>query len=161
MTATYEKIATNTLGSAVNTVTLSSIPATYTDLVIILNVSVTSNDSLGFRFNSDTGTNYSTTTLFGNGTTAGSNRNTGLTFAVGSIINSANHTANVYQINNYSNTTTFKTMIARESVATNTAQSSVNLYRSTSAISSITCFTQSSTNFTIGSTFTIYGIKAE
>jgi hypothetical protein len=63
MTATYEKIATTTLGSTTATVTFSSISGAYTDLVLVerLVKSITGG-SLQVRFNSDTGTNYSATT---------------------------------------------------------------------------------------------------
>ena len=37
MTATYEKIATTTLGSTQTSTTFSSIASTYTDIVIVVN----------------------------------------------------------------------------------------------------------------------------
>jgi hypothetical protein len=79
MPATYEPIATTTLGSAASSITFSSIPATYTDL----RLSVTTADAgatatyLALQFNSDTGANYSRTRITGNGSTATSNRTTG------------------------------------------------------------------------------------
>jgi hypothetical protein len=58
---TYEAIATQTLGSAAASVTFSSIPGTYTDLVIVCTpLRVTAGaEELVFQFNSDTGSNYS------------------------------------------------------------------------------------------------------
>ena len=76
MTATYEKIATTPLGSAAATVTFSSIPATYTDLVLICNPisTATSGAYMNMTYNSDTASNYSYTWMRGNGSTAASGR---------------------------------------------------------------------------------------
>jgi len=78
MPATYEPIATTTLGSAAATITFSTIAATYTDLRLTL-VFTTSvgGANVFFRFNGDTGTNYSYTSLEGSGSAASSSRNTG------------------------------------------------------------------------------------
>ena len=82
MPATYEPIATNTLGSAAANVTFSSIPATYTDLVIVYQaLAATGNPDMTAQFNGDTGSNYSATRLSGNGTAASSARYTSQTFA--------------------------------------------------------------------------------
>ena len=71
---TYVAIATNTLGSAAASVTFSSIPGTYTDLVIVTQAISATADNVGIRFNSDSGSNYSQTWLSGNGTSAISSR---------------------------------------------------------------------------------------
>ena len=71
MTATYDCIATTTLSSAQSSVTFSSISGSYTDLIIISDAILASgNDALGLRFNSDSGSNYSYTFMYGNGTSA-------------------------------------------------------------------------------------------
>lgn len=62
---------------------------------------------------------------------------------------------------NYSNTTTFKTMIGRNGAAAFDVEASVQLWRSTSAINTLQLFAgQGGINFTSGSTFTLYGITA-
>ncbi len=60
MAYTYELISTYTVPSATSSVTMSSIPATYTDLVIVGNYTVATGGGVGFscRFNSDSGSNY-------------------------------------------------------------------------------------------------------
>ena len=168
MPATYEPIATTTLGSATATVTFSSIPSTYTDLVLVMSAfGSASGADIRVQVNSDTASNYSLTRLVGY-TTAFSNRASNATYwqitnSVGIGSSSSEPTADVIQFMNYSNTTTNKTMLVRH----NQPQSSlmetaaqVGLYRSTSAITSIT-FTLSSGNYSSGSTFTLYGIKSE
>jgi hypothetical protein len=162
MTSTYEKIATNTLGSATATVTFSTISGAYTDLVLIMNYGQTSgNNSTKMRFNSDTGTNYSTTILSGNGTTAASSReSTVAQMTINDIGASSTLTTNaIVNIQNYANTTTYKTAITRGNTASAGTCTDVCLWRSTSAITSIDLFLAAST-FLSGSTFTLYGIKA-
>ena len=81
MTATYEKIATNTLGSAAASVTFSSISGSYTDLVLVCSgkSNTGSLDYTRIRVNSDTGSNYSRTYLGGNGSIAYSGRDSNAT----------------------------------------------------------------------------------
>jgi hypothetical protein len=167
MAITYEPIATTTLSSAQATVTFSSISGIYTDLVLIMSAfgSVSGQD-IRVQVNSDTASNYSLTRLVGY-TTAFSNRASNATYwqitnSVGIGSSSSDPTADVIQFMNYSNTTTNKTILVRH----NQPQSSlmetaaqVGLWRSTNAITSIT-FSLSSGNYSSGSTFTLYGIKA-
>jgi hypothetical protein len=167
MAITYEPIATTTLGSA-TTVTFSSIPATYTDLVLVVNGSTTratTSDTIRIQFNGDTGSNYSSTNLVGNGSAASSNRYsnetmpfvdgirlTGTDFPLASMI--------IYQVMNYSNTTTYKTILARGSAADFNVCAAVGLWRSTSAINSIYLQGDTVANFAIGTTFSLYGIAS-
>jgi len=164
MTATYEKIATTTLGSAQATVTFTSITGTYTDLVLITNSATGSNDiDMYIQVNSDTASNYSWTRLLGTGSSALSSRgsSSNLGYRVGNMSGSNVGQNNVIvQFQNYSNTTTFKTVLTRSNNASNLVEAFVGLWRSTSAITSMDIKTQSGT-FSIGSTFTLYGIKAE
>jgi hypothetical protein len=160
--ATYEPIATQTLGSTTTTVTFSSIPSTYTELVLVLVGKVTSSgQNLYIRFNNDSNSSYSRTLLFGNGSAAGSNRNTSQTaildFYVGlNVSGDSMHTINIM---NYANTTTFKTMLWRNGRTGEATQAIVGLYRSTSAINRID-LSVLGLNIAIGSTFTLYGISA-
>lgn len=173
MTATYEKIATTTLGSATASVTFSSISGSYTDLVLVA-VARTDraeyDDIMGMQFNSDTTTNYSTTIVNGNGTTATSSRQTSVAY-ITSRVGAASATAGVwtpviFNIQNYSNATTNKTALCRfnEPVSGGTdygVGATVGLWRSTAAITSILLKPIVGTNLISGSTFTLYGIKAE
>ena len=70
MTTTYEFIAKNVLSSNTSSITFSSIPQTYTDLVLIINGGNTGAVQVAIRFNGDTGNNYSNQSLTGNGATA-------------------------------------------------------------------------------------------
>jgi hypothetical protein len=157
MPSTYEKIATTTLGSATNTVTFNSISGSYTDLILVINGTLTGSAVKYINFNGDSAANYSITTLIGTGTSAVSSRY-GEPYL--DVYNSAaNPFMNVVKIMNYSNTTTYKTFFARQDAPSTTIEQIVGLWRSTSAITSLSIYTTSN-QFSTGSTFTIYGIKA-
>ncbi len=164
MALTYDKIATTTLTTSTATVTFSAISGSYTDLVLVCNIAqAAGNNGLRVRYNSDNASNYSYTTLNGNGTTASSARGTSETELV--IANTSGSTtlelAIIANIFNYSNTTTYKTSIGRGNRASSNVDATVGLWRSTSAITSITLALGASfptNNFASGSTFTLYGI---
>jgi hypothetical protein len=169
MTATYEKIATTTLGSAAASYTFSSIPATYTDLVLAINniYSTTSSPYIVLQFNSDTTSNYSSTILEGNGTAASSNRWTSQTeMYMGYNVASGTTSNGMALINifNYANTTTYKTVLARIGILNGSypgTGATVGLWRKTpEAINSIKVF-QNAGNLPSGCVLTLYGIKAE
>jgi hypothetical protein len=168
MPTTYEPIATTTLGSAAADVTFSSISGAYTDLVLIVSgrsARAATDDSLYIQFNSDTASNYSYTELKGNGSTASSARASSQTFLrPAANIDAASQPAGTFtpviiSINNYSNTTTYKTALSRNNMAAAEVTAVVGLWRSTSAITTIKVYAASA-NLATGSTFTLYGIKA-
>lgn len=166
--ATYEPIATTTLGSATATITFSSISGSYTDLIIAGGLRL-DNDGSGaqnaiIRFNSDSGSNYSYTYLLGDGSSAASGRGTnGTELFVSTVGNddTNRYSAEIWQINNYSNTTTYKTALFKHMVNYgNQVQAIVGLWRSTSAITAISVTASGSKNWAAGSTLTLYGITA-
>jgi hypothetical protein len=159
---TYTQIASTTLGSAASSVTFSSIPSTYTDLVIVSAPLATTAEEFVMQFNGDTGTNYSSTFLYGDGTAAGSVRVTNQTYAYLNYYGSVSTTQNtqIFSIMNYANTTTFKTVIGRASRANSGVDAVVALWRSTAAINSIAIKLKNGNNFLAGSTFNLYGIAA-
>ena len=163
MPATYEPIATQTLGSAVASVTFSSISGAYTDLILVLEGKTSASDDLYLQFNADTGANYSNTTLRGNGTTASTTRGTGtsgIRLSDSSSPTTSSACLSVAQIQNYVNATTFKTVLARSNNASTGIDAIVSLWRSTSAINSIKIYCGGASNLATGGTFTLYGIKA-
>lgn len=166
MAITYEPIATTTLTTSTATVTFSSISGNYTDLILVCNIAqAAGNNSLRYRFNSDTGSNYSYTDLKGDGSSATSGRESSITSGVAaSTSGSTSFELNViFQILNYSNTTTYKTTLGRGNRASSQTDATVGLWRSTAAITTIDLALGSSfptNNFASGSTFTLYGIKS-
>jgi len=155
------------LGSSTGTVTFSSIPSTYTDLVLIFTGTTTSSNNEFIQFNSDTGTNYSDTWVAGFGPGASPNPDSGRhSNATGSYTgnNTTAQAIKIINIFNYANTTTYKTAITRWSSGSGSdynaaAMALVSLWRSTAAINSIALYRAAGT-YNSGSTFTLYGIKA-
>ena len=163
----YEVIRTETVGTAVASVTFSSIASTYTDLVLVCYARTTraaTSDNIIVRFNSDSTAIYSATALFAD-TGVGSARSSGDTSCFWAYIPAASQNGNTYgasimNIMNYSNTTTYKTAISRSNNTNAQIETTANLYRSTSAISTLTISSGTANNIAAGSTFTLYGIKA-
>jgi hypothetical protein len=165
MTATYEPISTQTLGTAVSDVFFTSIPQTYTDLVLVMVGGCAANAGIGYRFDSDSASNYSVTFVEGS-TAASSNRYTSETFMrIGFNVTWSTGLYNIAisHIQNYTNTTTAKTVLSRVADLTNNGTgASVGLWRKTpEALNSINIMTSNGNNFLVGSRFTLYGIKAE
>jgi len=165
MTATYESIRTQTLDTAVADVFFTSIPQTYTDFVLVMVGGCTINAGIGYRFNSDNTTNYSVTFLEGNGSAASSNRYSNQTFmriGFNPTWSSGLFGTAISHIQDYTNTTTYKTVLSRINDMTNGALgASAGVWRKTpEALSSINIMTSNGTTFLVGSTFTLYGIKA-
>lgn len=164
MPATYDSIATQTLGSTAATVTFSSIPSTFTDLILISSVKFATggaNGTFHFQFNGDTATNYSFTYIQGNGSSVISGR--GANATIGVLGQGGNSSGNEFgigiaQIQNYSNTTTNKTVLTRANESSAVVQTWVSTWRNSNAINSI--LISGAYSFAAGSTFTLYGIKA-
>lgn len=160
MPSTYEKVIA-AAGTGATSVTLSVIPATYTDLVLVMNGTASSGTNVYARFNGDTGSNYSVTRIVGNGSTATSDRNSNYT-SLQTFMGYYDTTVgtSIMQVMNYANTTTYKTALARYNYTTNEVTAAVGLWRSTAAINSITILTSNAATFPSSTTFTLYGMKA-
>lgn len=163
---TYEPIATTTLSSASPTVTFSSISSTYTDLVLIAQLTTAAATNMRIRFNGNTASNYGSTHMTGDGANASAAReNTnvaGLIDYAGGYPNGGASSVSTYviNINNYSNTTTYKTWLNRASNAGTGTEVTAGTWRQTDAINEVQIRTSSSGNMSVGSIFTLYGIKA-
>lgn len=174
--STMTPIATTTLTSNVATFTFTSIPQTYTDLVLVMNYAgcnssgVAANTSAQLRLNADGGGNYSETVLYGFGSSAAGGRETTQTVYWIADYGYIASTANVFgttilHFMNYSNTTTYKTILER-SAHVDSAQSvsmgstlTTGLWRSTTAITSVDLRMNSTNLYRSGSQFTLYGVK--
>jgi len=161
--STNTPIASQTLSSAASSVTFTGIPQNFTDLVIVISPTLTVTEDLHMRFNGDTGSDYSFTALSGSGSAAFSARASTQTLLRYSYITdapTAGGTQSIININNYSNTTTNKTILIRTGAAADGVEAIVGLWRDTSAINQITLFLSGSGQYNTGSTFNLYGIAS-
>jgi hypothetical protein len=167
MPVTYTPIATNTLTSASATVSFTSISQTYTDLVLVVQCGNSANaqSNIAVRVGNgsyDSGSNYSRTIIYGDGSSAISARTTNDTYlpiAAGAANNTVVGVNNIHFMN-YSNTTTNKTFLSRGDQTSLYTVATVGLWRSTAAINQIQLLLATGGNFVAGSTFTLYGIKS-
>ena len=175
-TNTYVALKTTTVtGSPASDITFTSIPTTYTDLMLVVTGSAASGNigTSYIQLNGDTGTTYSTTYMAGNGSTATSSRfSSSHGIAIGGITAGiqTNQQTTTAHIMNYSNNTTNKTVLARYSNAGYETNTSVGLWQpatiSTSAVTSIRIYigysntTTSQDNWAVGTTATIYGVAS-
>jgi hypothetical protein len=170
MANTYTLIASNTLSTTATTVTFSSIPSTYTDLVIkasIRNDSLASNRHLWVRFNGSSATNYSYTQLTSDGTNPGSNRGSSVAQLVaqyGQVAASATASTfsnvEIYIPNYNSSVNKVASAIVAHENNNSAAYTSANAFlRSvTDAITSVDLVSASG-NYVSGTSFFLYGIK--
>lgn len=166
----YESIATASGTGSSGVITFSSIPSTYTHLQIrslMRNTSAgTGDQSTLITINSDTGANYATHRLTGNGSAAGAQSYTSGTAIVPYFNPSNGNAASIYgvyvlDILDYANTSKAKTMRLFGGSDFN-GSGSVGLisgaWFNNTALSSIT-FTSGGGNWTTDTRFALYGIK--
>lgn len=159
MASTYAPIATTTLASASSSVDFSSIPSTYTDLVLIVTgTSSGANINYGLRFNDVATSTYHALRLYADGSSVITDRLLSYNNAIISNISSASSTT-VIQFNGYSTTTLKKTFISRSN-SNNYVWLNAGLWNSNSAINKITFLTTTGYALQPGTTLSLYGIKA-
>jgi hypothetical protein len=171
MATTYTLISSVTVGSggAAN-IEFTSIPATYTDLVVSYSARC---DLAGFvganirlQFNSDTGSNYSYRRLYADGSNAYSDNATSQTSLICGVVNAATSTSSTFNngllyIPNYagSNQKTVSSDSVQETNGTEGYQYLIaGLWNQTNAITSIKLFVTSQ-NLLQYSTAYLYGIS--
>lgn len=158
MTATYIALSNTTLGAAATSVTFSSIPATYRDLVLVIAGTTDAARTIGYRLNSDTGTNYHYTLIGGDGTNPESASGL-LTLGVLTRMGTGQSTT-IANFMDYSATDKHKTVLSRGGTSAELLRAHVSRWASTNAVTSIYIATLDiNTNaFQSGTTFSLYGI---
>lgn len=175
MANTYVAIATTTVGSGgAASIDFTSIPGTYTDLLVLLSARSTRTsdyrDELFIRFNSDSGNNYSVRSLNGGNNAAGSSSSLTTNYLKRGTIPSNTATAstfsnNIIYIPNY--TSSNQKSVSTEEVTENNSATNnyldlrAGLWTGTSAITSISFTLEIGPNFAQYSTATLYGIKKD
>lgn len=153
---TYVAIATQTLGSNTASVTFSSIPQTYTDLMLVIQGKMSIDGGTTLYLNGDTGANYTYQTLLGDGSTVSAGSSAG-PFAI--YLDNVIFGNTVCNIMNYANTSTHKTTLSRINTSTYVFARAVT-WASTAAVSSLLISNNNSNTYLAGSTFSLYGIAS-
>jgi hypothetical protein len=161
---TYTPLATVTLSSSASSVTFSSIPATYRDLILVVNSQQDATTGAGIRFNADSGSNYSHVVMRNSGGSPVSGTFTGTNFLSSwSSRLSGSRYMLVFQAMDYSATDKHKTVIYRNGYTDNDSVQSVEAFAArwanTGAVTSL-AITTGSGNFSSGSTFNLFGVIA-
>lgn len=170
-TGTYTLISSSTLGTAAASISFSSIPATYTDLVLVaVPASASGTPNILIRVNSDSGNNYSWTGIQGNGTSATSGReiNTVRTYGTIQYYSAMTTTLGTCMIKtnfmDYANAVAHKTWLSRADGAGYATEAVVGKWASTAAITTLDLYNYvgagNFVNFAAGSNFKLYGIEA-
>lgn len=162
-TPTYDLIASNVLSSSASSVTFSSIPATYRDLVLVMRgVSTTGQQTCLIRINSDSGANYRYVVMGGTGSTALSGSATGANY-----LQLGQNTAYIDATNNfwsakldfldYSATDKHKFVLVRENNAALGTDAYAYRWSNTAVINSLV-ISLNTQSWASGSSFYLYGI---
>jgi len=153
------------LGSTQASITFSSIPQTYTDLLLVLSLrSDSSNADIGIKFNNST-SNFSNRYLFGNGASAASGT------AYGNYVGEAarsTYTSSTFgnfavYIPNYAGSTakSYSSDAVSENDSTTAIQAiTAGLWNDTTAINRIDLYQLNGSNLVQYSSATLYGIKS-
>ena len=156
-TPTYDLIEEKVLSTSPSSVTFSSIPGTYKDLVLEWVGNISGTADVHMQFNGDTGSNYSRTYVTGDGTNPSSGRASNQTLFQFAYRGTTIATT-IAQIQSYANTNVNKTILSRDSGTQLNVTAYVGLWRSTSAITSILIAPTSGT-ITSGSVFRLWGVS--
>jgi hypothetical protein len=163
-TPTYTALATRTLTSTAASVTFSSIPATYRDLILVTEVIAGTNQGANVRYNSDSGSNYSTVVMRAYGASIAESGSTtdNVIYITYSGIGSGQKCLTTFSVMDYSATDKHKTALHRSNytgTSTTFVEAMATRWANTSAITSLQFFA-STGSFAVGSTFSLYGVIA-
>lgn len=156
------------VGSASNGIGFSNFPTNVQDLRFVLYSRNTgTNGNMNVYFNGDIGSgNYSATFLRGNGNSPTSTRNSNQNFFTPDLSTNSSDATGIFasvmiDILNWQSST-FKTVIIRTAMDKNGSGDTyiaVGLWRNTSPVTNLT-FAPSSNSLAVGTTATLYGIRA-
>jgi hypothetical protein len=159
MATALTPIAWQSLSGTAATVTFSSIPGTYRDLILVVTGTGTNNHAVYAQFNGDTATNYNNVQMIGDGSTASSSLQTSQTFVYAGRGNTTSVTTNIVHILDYSTTDKHKTVLSRANDSALYVMGITNRWASTAVITSMLIY-PSLGSFNAGSTFALYGVSA-
>jgi len=149
-TPTYDLLDSTTLASSASSVTFSSISQDYRDLVLVVGWGYAD-----FRFNSDTGSNYSKVVMAGRSAGASSASGTGT--VIGPQYASSVAGVSILQIMDYSATDKHKSCLLRISSNASVTEATAGRWANTAALTAIEV---RGTTFPADTTFHLFGIAS-
>lgn len=170
MPATYDSIATTTLGSNTQGLIFNNIPQTYTDLVLVFKGGITQNYwGPAIQFNNNSGS-YSSVSIFSDGSANAATSKSSPSYLTGGGAgfgfpsNNLDNMAITY-IHNYTNTNMGKSVVQLTGTANAGIGYVIGTWNNTSAISSIYMYSTGSGNtptynLLSGTVISLYGITA-
>ena len=154
-TNTYVPLATITLSSTDSEVVFSSIPATYRDLIMVIDGTSTSGTQfLQIRFNGDTGNNYSVVRMYNTTSDSFAGINWANIVEIGTSRTNA-----IVQIMDYSATDKHTTFLSRGNNAGYRIQAHAGRWANTAAVTSVSAI-MAGGSLPIGTTASLFGIEA-
>lgn len=155
-TPTYIPLATVTLAGTATSVTFSSIPATYRDLVLVVNGSASGLTDITWRANGDTGNNYAYVQMGNSGSSTFSNASSSENQAkIGNF--GTGQSTGLLQIMDYSATDKHKTALGRGNDTGSNLSVISTRWANTDAITSVII---GGATYNSGTTFSLYGIAS-
>jgi len=162
ITPTHVLLNQVTLAASASSVTFSSIPQTFGDLVLVMEhtTSVAANKLV--RFNGDSGSNYPWVYMGGNGssTATGANTSTALLVEAVAAGSSTERLFTTVNIMDYSAADKHKTALIRNGRVSQGTDAIASRWANTAAITSISIELNNSASFPSASTFSLYGVFA-
>ena len=161
-----------TVGAAgASSVTFTNIPNTYTHLQIrgiARTTEAVSANILNIRLNSDSGSNYGTHILYGDGASAGAVGTASLSYIYGSQIPGASATASIFagtviDILDYANTnknTTVRSLGGNDRNGAGDIRLTSGVWLNTAAVTTVTITAAGGNNLAQYSQFALYGVKS-
>lgn len=154
----YVPLANVTLTSQKTDVIFSGISQSYKDLIVVANIDLSSSNSIALRLNFDSGNNYATAYMAGNGTTIAQTSTGSMSYGI--MSNSFTNSGQlIFHIMDYSATNKNKQVITRFNNALTETFMGTTRWNNTAAITSFNLFFVGG-SATIGSTFALYGVSA-
>lgn len=158
MPATYDSIATTTLTSPSSSVTLSSIPQTFTDLVLVINAKSSSGNFYPVMYVNSASMSQRVYLIANASGGAGAGISADNYIVGENLVYDTGFLATfVMHFMSYSNSTTYKSVIVRNN---NPSRGTELLLSSRFSLDAITSINIAGSTFDTGTTFMLYGIKA-
>jgi len=159
-TPTYTPLATVTLGSSAALVTFSSIPATYRDLILVVEGATATSGRPVMRFNADTGSNYTSVMMAGGSSPYSATTSTTFIDPIPDYSVTGKFSA-IWQVMDYSATDKHKTVLVRlNQHAGGVVHATAGRWANTNAITTVAILTNNGANYSSGTTFNLYGVIA-